>query len=132
MFKWNLVKAKAIMTKKMFTIEEDASIYEAMGLLIKNRISGLPVVDAKMHLVGVITEKDIMRLLFDDITNQNVTVRHSLTKEVISFSPEDSAVDICACFIKQPIRRVPIVDNGTLVGVIARRDILAIMFASKE
>ena len=132
MFKWNLVKAKAIMTKKMITIEEDASIYEAMDLLIKNKISGLPVVDAKMHLVGVITEKDIMRLLFNDINNQNLTVYHCLTQDVITFGPEDSAVDICASFIKNPIRRVPIVDNGTLIGVVARRDILAIMFASKE
>jgi len=132
MFKWNLVQAKSIMTKRMITIWASASIYDAMHLMIENKISGLPVVDEDMHLLGIVTEKDIMELLFLDQKGQDKTVADCMTQTVLSFRPEDSVVNICSCFIRNPIRRVPIIENGKLVGVVARRDILSIMFASRE
>ncbi len=130
MFKWNLVKAKSIMTKKMITVSKQSSLYEAIELLIKNKISGLPVVDSENCLLGVVTEKDIMESLFTD-NNQNKNVCDCMTHAVISFTPEDSVVNICSCFIRNPIRRVPIIDNNKLVGIVSRRDILSIMFASR-
>jgi len=134
MFRWNLVKARTIMTKDSVTIKKDSSIFDAMGLLVKHKISGLPVVNNAQELVGMITEKDIMQLLFilDDAMAYHKKVGEYMTKDVVCFGLEDSIVDICKCFIQHPFRRVPILDNGKLAGVVARRDIVSVLLASKK
>ena len=131
MFKWHLVKAKSIMTKEIITVRNDSEIREAMYILVKKQISGLPVVDSKMQLVGIVSEKDILRLLFSG-GQEGKTVADCMTKNVISFGPDESVVNVCAFFITNPYRRVPIVDNGKLVGVLARRDVISLLLASNS
>jgi len=132
MFKWNLVQAKSIMMKKVITVYADACIYDAMDILVKEKISGLPVVNTEGNLVGIVTEKDVMRLLFTGAADNHKCVADCMTKDVVSFHPEDSVVDICALFITKPFRRVPIIEDGKLVGVVARRDIVSLLLTTRE
>jgi len=122
--------AKDIMTKGTIKIKPDTSVIKAIDLLLENKISGLPVVDDDLHLVGVLSEKDLLNILFEKNVDVNAPVERYMTKKVIRFDQEASVVDICEVFLKQNIRRVPIAKDDQLVGIISRRDILRMILAT--
>jgi CBS domain-containing protein len=115
-------KAKDIMKYGVITVRKDASIYEAIGILIEKDISGLPVVD-QTGQVGIISEKDVLRLLYEK-ESVSGTVGEFMTSTVVSFEPEDSLSDICECFVQNAFRRVTILEAGRLVGVVTRADMI--------
>ncbi|RKY37217.1 MAG: inosine-5-monophosphate dehydrogenase [Candidatus Omnitrophota bacterium] len=119
-----MFEIKTIMHKNVFTVGIDTPIYDAMRILIERKISGLPVVDAQNKLLGIISEKDMLKLLFDHEIRTKQTVADYMTKDVKSFTPDASAITLCEFFINHPFRRVPIVENGCLAGIVSRRDII--------
>ena len=127
-----MVKAKDIMKKNVITVKRDTPIQDAIKTLVGNNITGLPVVGDDMTLVGIISEKDILRILahmdllmvLDDIKKSGVTVEDFMTKEVVSFEEYDTLSDVCDCLIQKNFRRVPILSNGEVVGIISRRDLV--------
>lgn len=117
-------QAKDIMTTDIFAVKEDTDIYEAIQVLIEKKISGLPVINQDNELIGLLSEKDILELLYDNNPKKN-TVGDYMSHKIIKFQPHDSLIDICECLIKSNFRRVPIVsENKKIVGVISRRDII--------
>jgi CBS domain-containing protein len=119
-----MFRARTIMKTDVISIDKGTEIYEAIRLMVEKNVTGLPVVNEDETLAGVITEKDVLRLLYDsgDLPG---TVEEFMTKDVISFDQEDSLLDIVDSFIHNHFRRVPILDEGTLVGIISRKDIIA-------
>jgi len=121
-----MYEAQSIMTKDIVTINQNTPIYEVLNVMIGARISGLPVVDDGNNLVGIITEKDLMPIFkHHSLTNQ--TVADYMTKEVKTFSPEASIDEISEFFATHSFRRVPIVKDKKLVGIVARRDIISLI-----
>lgn len=118
-----MFKAKDIMTSEVITVDVYTPIYDAISVLVRNNITGLLVLDEDMHLAGVLSEKDVLKLLYN-VQDHAGAVEEFMTPEVVQFDQEDSLLDICDCFIKHHFRRVPIMHNGKLVGVISRRDII--------
>ena len=119
-----MFKAKTIMTTDVITTKRQTGIYEAIRALVENNISGLPVVNDDMTLAGVISEKDVLKLLYN-IEDKPGRVEDFMTKGIVSFNQEDSLIDITECLIKNNFRRVLIVAEGKLVGVVSRRDVIA-------
>jgi len=127
-----MVKAKDIMKKDVITVKRNAPIQEAIKILVDNKITGLPVVNDDMRLVGIVSEKDILRILanmdllmvLDDIKKSDVTVEDFMTKDVVAFEQYDTLSDVCDCLIKKNFRRVPILSDGEVVGIISRRDLV--------
>lgn len=116
--------AKEVMTKNVVTVKKDTHIIDAIKLLVKHGISGLAVVDDEDNLVGILSEKDALKLL-QHPEETAITVNEYMTKEVIHFDENDSLIEICNCLIKKPFRRVPITSGGKkLVGIISRHDII--------
>lgn len=122
-----MLEAKTIMNSDVVTVKKDASLYETINILIENSISGLPVLDDNDNLVGIISEKDILHLLVDQNVTDDCKVSDYMSKNVISFGPEESILTISEFFIKNPFRRVPIIDDGKVIGVIARRDVIELI-----
>ena len=122
-----MFEAKNIMAKEVFTVSPDSPIYDALKILIDHGVSGLPVVDGDNNIRGIISEKDMLKLLVNKDVSDNQTVADYMSSEVKGFGPEDSAVDICEFFINNPFRRVPIIENGKLAGVVSRRDIISLI-----
>jgi len=124
-----------IMKSNVITVKKDTPIYEAMEKLAENNITGLPVVDDDMALVGIVTEKDMLRLVVDldmlrlesELDENATCVAKYMTEEVVSFRPEDSLLEICDSLLENRFRRVPIVSDGKLVGILSRKDIIAYM-----
>ena len=119
-----MFKAKDIMKGDVITVKEQTPIYEAIRILVEGNVTGLPVVNDEMNIVGIMTEKDVLALLYN-IEDRMGKVEDFMTKEVVCFDEEDSLIGIAECLIKGNFRRVPITSQGTLVGVISRKDIIA-------
>jgi len=121
-----MLKAKDIMTKDVISVKKETPIYEAMELLIKNEITGMPVVGDDMTLVGVITEKDCIRLFYADEDEKSKTVRHFMTQPAVHYNENDSLQSICDFMMINYFRRVPVTSKkGKVVGVLSRPDIIA-------
>lgn len=125
--KVSVAPVKSIMTTDVITVNEDTPVYEAMNILERNQISGVPVVDSETRVVGILTEKDVLEILLNSQITGKDTVSKYMTRKVICFTENDSAMDICDFFIKTAFRRVPIVRDGKLVGIVSRRDIISLI-----
>ena len=117
------VIARDIMKRGLVTARRQTPIYIVMELLSENNITGLPVVDSNMQLEGIVTEKDILSLL-NDSDSKPCNTEDIMTKNVISFEQDDGLFDICDCLLNNSFRRVPILDQGQLVGIVSRADII--------
>jgi CBS domain-containing protein len=117
------------MNTSVVTIGQNEDICEAMRMMALNNITGLPVVDEDGTLVGIITEKDILVLLCNRLEEAGADgevgkVGQFMTRRVVCFQPEDSLRDIAECLSTNNFRRAPILDQGKLVGIISRRDVI--------
>ena len=124
-----MLTAGAIMTPDLVTVRPEASIEEAIDLLLREQISGLPVVDDDGRLVGVITEFALLAVAYDRRV-KNHKVSNHMTRELITVEVDDPVSRVADLCIVHRVRRVPVLQNGRLVGVIARRDVLRALVES--
>ncbi len=133
-----MIKAKDIMQTDIITVSEQASVREAVAILTEKRITGLPVVNEDGSFVGIISEKDILLMAYHKIVGtcdeamNSRKVTDVMTSKVVSYRSEDNLADVCQCFMDYPFRRVPILDDGRLVGLISRKDIVTFAFKKDE
>jgi CBS domain-containing protein len=118
-----MLKAKDIMTKEIITIGSEATLLEAIKTLLTNKISGMPVCDSQRRVLGIISEKDILNFIFSG-NLETTKVKEAMSTKVTSFPPDADIDKISLAMGERLIRRVPIIENGKLVGVISRRSIL--------
>jgi len=116
----------SIMTTRLHVLRPDMEIYEAMEIFVKQRISGAPVVDEHGALVGVLSEKDCLKVLLAGAFDQRPEpdVSFFMSTSVITIDVNAPVVRAAELFIELPIRRLPVVDEGRLVGQISRRDVV--------
>ena len=119
-----MFKASTIMTTDVICVNKDTGIYKAIESMVENNITGLPVVNEDMSLGGIISEKDVLSLLYN-MEDRPDTVEHYMSSDPVCFDVDDSLIDIAECFIKNHFRRVPIISDGKLAGIISRKDIIA-------
>jgi CBS domain-containing protein len=113
-----------IMTKEVVAVKASTPIYEAMELIARYDISGLPVVEDDMTLTGVLSEKDVVSLLDTPEGDEEKTVRDFMTQPALYFDEDESLLDVCDFLKKNVFRRVPITSEGKLVGIISIRDVI--------
>jgi CBS domain-containing protein len=118
-----MLTAGAIMSPSTFTVRPEASVEEAIDLLLNKEISGLPVVDEDNCLVGVITEFALLAVAYDRRV-KNHTVSQHMTRELVTVDVDDPISRVADLCIVHRVRRLPVMKDGQLVGVIARRDVL--------
>ena len=118
-----MYQVKDVMTDRVVTVGPEATIDEAVSLLLDHKVSGLPVIENGGRLVGVISEIDIIDLVYNaDI--ETSTVGDHMTRDIHSLDAEASLDDAPMIFCTQSIRRIPIVRDGRLVGIVSRRDMI--------
>ena len=110
------------------TFKPDQPIQEVISTIINKKIAGAPVLDDQHHLVGMISEKDCLRLIVDqayyNMPAETRKVSDYMTVKVQTLSPKTNIVEAAIEFLNSPIRRFPIVENGMLIGQVSRRHIL--------
>ena len=122
--------AKDIMTTNVVTVTPKATIKEAITLLVNIEISGLIVLDEANEVVGVISEKDLL-VAFDFLEVTKATIQDFISKKVISVQEDTPIEEISRVLIEGNIRRVPVLKDKKLVGVVSRRDILKYILNKK-
>ncbi|KPQ43485.1 MAG: inosine-5'-monophosphate dehydrogenase [Candidatus Methanoperedens nitroreducens] len=137
------VSVKDMMTTNVIYISKDADIHEAARIRSENRISGMPVVDEEKHVIGIVTEADILYSTgmkkshdFRDILRHVLGEPHPkirnggkveeiMTTQVITISPDRDIREVARILDEKRIKRLPVVDeNNKLIGIISRANIV--------
>ena len=119
-----MLKAKDIMIKDVICIGKDTPVLDAMKLMVKNNITGIPVVDDDRALTGILSEQDVMRLFHTFSDEKERPVSDFMTQPAVHFEEDEPVLDICYCLRDYSIRRVPVTSNGHVVGIVSRSDII--------
>ena len=152
-----MLKAEDIMTKEIVTVYPDTEIVQAAKLMLDKHISGLPVVDREGHLKGIICQSDLMAqqrkiplpsffILLDgaisltspqQIENEvrkmsAVKVSEAMTPDPMTVDPETGLEDIATLMVKHNIHTVPVLDQGWLVGIIGKEDVLRTLMTGEK
>jgi len=140
------MRARDIMTTRVITVDPDATVEEIAKRLIENRISAVPVVEAGGRLVGLVSEGDLMRrteteterhpswwlslfLLPEQTAVEYVKAhgRHAkdvMSRQVISVAEDASLEEVAGVLEEHRIKRVPVINNGKLAGIVSRANLL--------
>ena len=124
----NSLKVRDYMSTNLITFRPDQSVQDVVESLIKNKISGGPVVNERNELVGVISEGDCLKQLSESryynmpLEHDNVEKRMATDVETIDGNMD--VFDAANKFLNSKRRRFPIVENGKLIGQISQKDIL--------
>lgn len=120
------------MDKVVPTLAPETDILEAVDFLLAKHVTGAPVLNPAGSVIGILTEKDLLRLLATgmDSDKPRGTVREYMTHEVVSVPSHMNVYFLAGMFLKAAYRRLPVIDDGKLVGAITRFDILRVIQAN--
>ncbi|MEM3153717.1 MAG: CBS domain-containing protein [Candidatus Bathyarchaeia archaeon] len=133
-FSGNIFKAinepiKLIMNQKVFTVKTTANISEAIQLMKEKNVGGLPVVDEENRVRAIVTERDVARMFADRISG--IKVSQLMTEKVVTALPKTTIFEAEKTMIGQGFRRLPIVSDSKVVGIVTSMDIIR-FFGSGE
>ena len=120
------ITARDFMVTDVITVSPATDVIDAVRLLLEHHISGAPVVDAKGKYLGVFSEKCSMHVLLDAAYDQLPVqdVRSFMDAEAQTIAPETHLLSIGQVFLLTPYRRLPVLEDGRLVGLVTRRDVM--------
>jgi len=121
------IKVTDYMTRQLITFSADTPLLEAIKVFSEHPVSGAPVVDKAGHVVGVMSEVDCLRgILSKTYHKEEVggTVGEFMTKNVDTVSGSTDIIAVAEEFIQRGRRRLPVVEDGKLIGQVSRKDIL--------
>ncbi|HJQ78683.1 MAG TPA: CBS domain-containing protein [Lacipirellulaceae bacterium] len=122
---------REIMNKRVVSIRPDATLAEAIHILTQQHIGGAPVVTADGAVVGVISELAMIDVVFDSDA-KNAPVKEYMTAQVHTVHPDDPLSRPAQLFALYSFRRLPVVEDGKLVGIVTRRDLMNYALRSNE
>ncbi|WP_258102499.1 CBS domain-containing protein [Marinoscillum sp. MHG1-6] len=124
------------MSTKLITFHPETAMDEVVKSLLKNRISGAPVVNDDGELVGVISEgdcmKEVVRGKYNNMPSLSGKVKDHMSTKVVSIAPEMNIFDAAKQFLDMRIRRFPVVSYGKLLGQISQKDIMRAVYNLKS
>jgi len=118
--------AKKAMSRGLVTLTPDMDVLEALRILVEQRISGAPVVDQIGNLVGMLTERDCMQIALGAgyHSEDGGRVENFMTCSVVTVDANTPVTEIAERFATSNFRRLPVMEQGRLIGIISRRDVL--------
>jgi CBS domain-containing protein len=145
------MKAVDVMTHPVVTVEAEAPITAAVRLMLQNRISALPVVNAEGNLVGIVSEADFLRrteigtemrrphwlefllgpgrLAAEYVRAHARTVGEVMTSDVVTVTEDTPVDEIVRLIERRRVKRVPVVRDGRIVGIVSRADVFRVLAA---
>jgi len=112
--------ASDIMTRNVYTTSPEVSVQEVAQLLVQKNISGVPVSNSGGQIIGIVTEADII----GKVSREGLCVADIMTPELIFVDEETEVGDIAMLLVEHKIKRVPVMRDGELVGIVCRGDIV--------
>ena len=120
------VKVRDYMNREVVTLSPETNLYKAIDVLLVNRISSAPVVDEQRNLIGVLSESDCLQGILNEAYFEETcgTVRSLMSEAVETIDAEADILKAAAHFVEHRRRRLPVTEQGRLIGQISRRDLL--------
>lgn len=120
------VTVKDYMATGLITLTPEMGVMEAVQKFLDYRISGAPVVDERGNMIGMLSEKDCLKVVLNAAYYEEMggTVSDFMMKDVITIDASTGIVEVAEMFIKSSFRRYPVVSDDKLIGQISRRDVL--------
>lgn len=120
------IKVRDYMTRHLVTFRSDTDLFTAINRLLEHRIAGAPVVDSQGHLIGLLSEGDCLRGILSGAYYEATggVVSAYMNTEIETISPEVDVIEVSERFLRGRLGRLPVVENGRLVGQISRSDVL--------
>lgn len=120
------IAVRYYMAKDLITFTADMDVLDAIRILIDHKISGAPVIDKRGNLIGLLSEKDCMKVSLNAnyYGGRGGRVEDFMTRHVQVIDADRTIVEVAERFDEYPFRRYPVVDKNRLVGQISRRDVL--------
>ena len=120
------IRVDQYMTRQVLTFSPDTDVMSAIGVLVKRGHSGAPVCDASGQLLGVLSEKDCLKIAvaasFEGVSAG--LVKDLMSSRIATLAPDDTLLEAATRFLDAPYKRFPVVEKGRLVGQLSRSDIL--------
>jgi len=117
------LKVRDTMTGSPRSIDASTSVVEAAQLMREGHIGSLPIT-ADEQLVGMITDRDIaMRVVAEAADHTNTSVGDVSSRDLVTVEPDEDLDDALQLMARHQVRRLPVVENGRLVGIVAQADI---------
>jgi CBS domain-containing protein len=123
-------KIREYMDTTVPTLIPETQIMDAVDFLLNQKVTGAPVVGSNGKLVGIVTETDLLKLLTEGIQGDpptEATVAEFMTTDVITVPPEVDIYYVAGMFLANKFRRLPIVEDGKIVGAVTRYDLLRVV-----
>lgn len=118
------VTVREIMTTDVVTVAPQASIDDVARLLFNRQITGVPVVDENDNVVGIVSEYDV-------ISKDGKTAADVMSREIISVHEETPAEEVAHLLTTRRVRRVPVLLNGKLTGIVSRADLVRLFSVTR-
>ena len=120
------VTVRQYMTTKLVTFTADMEVMSALSELVQHGHSGAPVVDGEGQLIGMLSEKDCLKVAvmanFEGVSPGKVS--DYMTAQVKTVGPDTSLLEVAGIFSDAPFKRLPVIEKGKLLGQISRSDVL--------
>jgi CBS domain-containing protein len=127
-----MLKAKDIMTEVVIGVKKDTPIFHALELLAEHNVTGLPVAEDDGTLIGILSERDVLKLFHGSEDAENDTVAEHMSQPAIFFEADESLSDVCDCLAENYFRRVPVTSQGKLIGIVSRRDMIKEILKARD
>ena len=115
-----------ILTRKVISINENQTVYDAIKLLSENKIGALPVINNQMKLCGIISERDIIHKMSENkkIDFSQVFINSIMTYKVITCIKNTQSNELMKIMTINKIRHIPILEKGSLIGIVSIGDVV--------
>lgn len=120
------ILARDMMTQNLVTLSPLLDVFSAIDILLRKKISGAPVVDSHGQFLGVFSESSSMRVIvnaaYDNLPDAGLMP--FVDRNAPTIAPDTQLLTICQTFLDQATRRLPVLEDGRLLGQISRRDVM--------
>ncbi len=136
-----MILARDIMSENVVTIPQSTFLPQVAHLMLRDRVSAFPVVGEKQELVGIVTLTDLFKII--DVTGQqhgrdlkshlamfkNIRVAEIMSPDIITIAPDTTLTQIIRTLLERKMHTFPVLEQGKIVGIVSRHDILNAVFS---
>lgn len=120
----NVLKLKGA---EVFTISEGKNVYQAMAIIVANKIGSLVVINDEAKITGIFSERDALKVCYENPNNfAEIAVNQVMTKSIIFAEPEDEVDYVLGIMTQNKFRHVPVMKEGSLVGIVSIGDLVKV------
>lgn len=120
-----MVKIREIMKRNVITIDPDLSVSDAAKIMTNNRIGSVIVIDKNMRPIDIVTDDDIVGLIAAGKNPKKVKIKDIPTRrKLVRASPDDDVLKVTRRMIKSGVKRIPVIKDGKLQGIVSDKEIL--------